>query len=226
MVKMNIKKGYFALLAACFLMMQNDVSAQVVNQGMDEDIPLAVNKGDVLITGFASYPNWGRYLANVAINSSEVDNPSTGGFAPLGAQVEFMLSDIFGFTIDGIFNQWNANWDTDGFDVNGDPIVYNNSVTVNRTRIMVGLNYHLDDIKNEQLNLYGGFALGFNDRRINLNVEDQNFSSFWGSAIDLPLAGRARLGMRYFLTESIGLNLELGVGGPILRGGLTFKFPS
>lgn len=223
---MKIKNWVLTFFVAFALFYQNNVNGQVVNQGMDQDIPLAVNKGDVMITGFVSYPNWGRYLANVAISGSDVKNPSTGGFAPLGAQVEFMLSDIFGFTIDGIFNQWQANWDTDGFNNNNDPIVYNNSVTVNRTRILVGLNYHLDDIKNEQLNLYGGFALGFNNRRINVNVEDVSYSSFWGSTIDLPLAARARVGMRYFLTEAVGLNLELGVGGPILRAGLTFKFAS
>ncbi len=215
----------FGVIATIIVANQN-VNSQVVNQGMDDDIGLAVNKGDVLITGFLSYPNWGRYLASVQVNASGLQNGKTGGFAPLGGQIEFMLSDIFGISFDGIFNQWSASWQSSGFNDQGDVETYDNSVTVNRTRLLIGLNYHLDDLKNDQLNLYGGFAIGFNNRRITTRLDDQNFNEWWDGPLAFPLAARARLGMRYFVSDAIGLNLELGAGGPILRGGLTFRLSS
>ena len=42
--------------------------------------------------------------------------------------------------------------------------------------------------------------------------------------VSFPLALRTAIGMRYFLTESIGLNAELGLGGGSnVHAGLTFK---
>jgi hypothetical protein len=219
---MKIKILFLSVIVTLVVANQH-AKGQVVNQGMDDNIGLAVNKGDVLISGFLSYPNWGRYLANVQVNSSSFENGRTGGFAPLGGQIEFMLSDIFGFSFDAIFNQWSASWTSSGFNNAGDVVQYENKVSVTRTRLLIGLNYHLDDLKNDQLNLYGGFAVGFNDRRLNVNLEDQNTSEFWDGPLAFPLAARARIGMRYFVSDAIGLNLELGAGGPILRGGLTFK---
>lgn len=218
--------NWFFSVFLILMLTNSNLNGQIVNQGMDDDIQLAVNKGDLMVTGFMSYPNWGRYFANLEINSGNYQNGSTGGFAPLGGQLEYMLSDNFGFSLDAIFNQWSASWNSSGFDNNGDPIVYDNEVKVSRTRLLLGLNYHLDDLKNDQLNLYGGFAVGFNSRRVNVQVDDAGIGSFWEGQFAFPLAVRARLGMRYFVTETVGLNFELGAGGPILRFGLTFKFPT
>lgn len=217
---MSFKKFVFGLVFLGFFSVQN-AKCQIVNQGMDDDIRLAVNEGDLMITGFLSFPNWGRYTAELVLSSSQnITNYSMGGFAPLGLQLEYMLANNFGFTFEGIFNKWEANWETDNF---GEPT--NNTVSVNRMRFLVGLNYHLDDLKNEKLNLYGGFGVGSNDRRISVNIDESyTGEEFWGTFVDFPLATRARMGMRFFLSETIGLNLELGVGGPILRGGVTFKF--
>jgi hypothetical protein len=223
---MSFKKFVFGLVFLGFFSVQN-AKCQIVNQGMDDDIRLAVNEGDLMITGFVSFPNWGRYSAELVLSSSSASNYSSGGYAPLGLQFEYMLANNFGFTFDGIFNKWEAKWESDGFDNQGNAQTFENTVSVNRMRFLVGLNYHLDDLKNERLNLYGGFGVGFNDRRLRVNVDENSWGNeFWGPAIDIPLAVRARMGMRFFVSEAIGLNLELGAGGPVLRFGLTFKFPT
>jgi hypothetical protein len=34
----------------------------------------------------------------------------------------------------------------------------------------------------------------------------------------------AKFGMRYFITDHIGLGVEVGLGGPLATGGVTVKF--
>ena len=54
---------------------------------------------------------------------------------------------------------------------------------------------------------------------------DPDFVDDSASLTAIPVAGRIGLGMRYFFTDNIGINLGVGFGqGGILNGGLSFKF--
>lgn len=182
--------------------------------------PSILKKGDVLITGFVSYPNFGRFTAQLALSNVNVLKSSTGGFAPLGVQGEYMLSQNMGISLDLIANQWSAKWTESN-------AAFENSVASFRFRGLIGLNYHLDDLDNEKLNIYGGMALGYNYRKYDITLDEYGLvDDFWQTNIDFPLAFRARAGLRYFLNENVGLNVEIGLGGPIMRLGLTGRIPN
>lgn len=53
--------------------------------------------------------------------------------------------------------------------------------------------------------------IGFNNDKV----------KFSGSL--LPISMRLCTGIRYYFTPNIGLNAEIGVGGPIVSGGLSIK---
>jgi len=83
--------------------------------------------------------------------------------------------------------------------------------------------YHfseLFEIRNEQVDVYGGAFLGF-------LVSSYSGDSFFGSDND-PYAGGLRLGIhagvRYFFSEKVAGYAELGYGIAPLSLGLTFKF--
>ena len=58
-----------------------------------------------------------------------------------------------------------------------------------------------------------------------LKSSDPNNSySTSGAAFSIPLSVRVGLGMNYFFTENIGMNLEFGLGGPLIQGGLALAF--
>lgn len=179
---------------------------------------VAVRKGDVLLTGFASYPNWPRYAADVVLGNSNVEEYEVGGIAPLGLKFEYMLSNQFGFTIDGIYNSWSAKWVS-----NSD--IPPKSVAIQRYRIQIGVNYHMDDLGSTDLDLYGGFGIGSNSRSVDRPdfIEFSEILSLINNPLlRVPISFRLRLGGRYFLTENVAINFELGSGGPFLSGGLTF----
>lgn len=220
---MKIFCSYFLTISLslffCF-----SLSAQL-EDNTDDKSNLSVKENDFMITGFTSIPNWGTYTAELALASSSsqgafgIQDYNVRGISPSGIQIEYMLADIFGITVDGIYNSWNASWTS--FDQNSELV--ESSAKAQRVRVLLGLNYHMDDLKNDKINIYGGFAVGYNNRTTEVKNNSGTVEQFWDSLIAFPMAGRVRAGLRYFLTEDIGLSAELGAGGPVLRFALTYK---
>jgi hypothetical protein len=178
----------------------------------------AVRKGDLMITGFSSYPNWGKFLMETALSLDNVDNYSVNGIPPSGLKLEFMLSNEMSFTLDGIYNNWKANWTSN----NG----YNNEVKLSRTRIQIGFNYHIPDLDSEDLDLYGGMAIGTNSRNVSFQSDNEFFDIdqfVTNPFVSFPLSSRLRFGGTYYLQESIGINFEIGTGGPVVGLGIVVK---
>lgn len=200
------------------------------NKQKKEVGPQAMHEGETMFTVYGSYPNFMRYFAQISLLNAEAKAAMTGGIAPLGFQFEHMISNIFGFTVDGIFNSYNARWrhEYNSFDpITGTNInvVSNNSVSQTRYRLLFGLNYHFDEVENEKFNFYAGLAIGMNRRNLEVSVDDFWNDRFWNdwNNSNYPITTRARVGIRFFATKNIGLNLELGAGGPVLRYGVTYR---
>jgi hypothetical protein len=196
---------------------------QKLNKGLQ-----ALNEGEFMFTAYGSYPNFMRYRAQISLLNGDAKSATTGGIAPIGFQFEYMLSNLFGFTIDGIFNSYNARWiheysDFDPFTGTNVNVVSNNSVTQTRYRLLFGLNYHYNEVENEKFDFYAGLAIGMNRRNLSVSVDHFWKDRFWDFTINYPLATRACLGIRFFATKQLGLNFELGAGGPVLRYGLTYR---
>lgn len=178
----------------------------------------AVQKGDFLITGFSSYPNWGKFLMESAIESQGISQYNVTGIPPSGLKLEFMLSNEMSFTLDGIFNTWNASW-IDAKD-------YENDVKLSRARVQIGLNYHIPDLESDELDLYGGLGIGTNNRNLSISSEDPDFNEdvfISNPFVAFPLSFRMRFGGTYYIKENFGINFELATGGPIVGAGLVFK---
>jgi len=84
-------------------------------------------------------------------------------------------------------------------------------------------NYHF--VNNDAFDAYGGLKLGYTNVSSDISGTDIDpaaaaFLSFDSSGF---LFG-AQIGARYFFTESMAVNLELGYGVALLQGGITFKF--
>lgn len=178
----------------------------------------AVRKGDLMITGFSSYPNWGKFLMETALSLDNVNNYSVTGIPPSGLKFEYMLSNEMSFTLDGIYNSWKANWTGN----NG----YNNEVKLNRTRIQIGFNYHIPDLDSEDLDLYGGMAIGTNSRNVSFKSDNEFFNIdqyVTNPFVSFPISSRLRFGGTYYLKESIGINFEVATGGPVIGLGVVVK---
>src|SRR3990167_4391743 len=89
---------------------------------------------------------------------------------------------------------------------------------------MVTFNYHFLE-SNDNLDAYFMVGAGYSNRSFKFTSTDPDYIEDEASGSLIPVASRVGVGMRYFFTDNIGLNLAIGFGqGGIINGGLSFKF--
>jgi outer membrane protein W len=88
---------------------------------------------------------------------------------------------------------------------------------------MVTFNYHFLE-SNDNLDAYFMVGAGYGNRSFTFSSTDPNYTEASVKSI-IPVASRIGVGMRYFFTDNIGLNLAIGFGqGGLVNGGLSLKF--
>lgn len=93
-----------------------------------------------------------------------------------------------------------------------------------RTRIMVSAAIHALPVHSRS-DLYFEFGIGYNNLKpkLTLNGNTVPFFKSLGS-ISLPVAYRTAVGFRYNFHPHFGAFAEIGLGGPIVSGGLNVSF--
>ena len=99
---------------------------------------------------------------------------------------------------------------------------YTYEASYSRLRVMPTLNIHMGNSK--RFDPYFSFGVGYASRKFKETTDNPNIPELSIKNAS-PVAFRAEFGMRYFFTDHIGLNVLVGVGGgPLVGGGLSFKF--
>lgn len=205
-----MKKKITILLSAIALCMGYNVSAQ------------AVSEGNIIIDPYYGYPNFGKTFVN-SITPSDLNGASVTGIGPAGLRAEYMVADNFGIGVDFIYNSTNLTGTVDSLNVdNTVHSTYDAKLFTQRYRVHLRMNYHF--VSTDALDAYVGFGLGTNTRRIGFKTDKPNYDGFSATGALIPISGRLALGMRYYFAENIGVNVELGIGGPVMSGGVSLKF--
>jgi opacity protein-like surface antigen len=76
---------------------------------------------------------------------------------------------------------------------------------------------------NDEFDLYSTVGIGYSNRNFDFTSTDPDYVPTSLSSL-VPVGFKGGLGMRYFFTDNIGANLQLGFGaGGLLNAGITFK---
>jgi opacity protein-like surface antigen len=207
-----MKKSILALLCAlAFTIGTNSSNAQ------------ALGEGNFHLDVYAGYPN----LLNNLFKSNEqlvdIDNQVEFTSIPtLGLRFGYMLADNISLGIDFNYSSFNFSYT----DVNTS---YDYNLGLNRIRAMARFEVHFS--QNDQLDMYVPIAAGMHKLTPNVSTTDPNEQDLVDDIenvlgiFDFPVAFRVGFGGRYFFTDNIGLNLEIGLGGgSLIEGGLAIKF--
>ena len=189
--------------------------------GFNNKAVAQVEQGNIIVDLYYGYPNFGKKLADgVNTASSEID---VSGIGPAGLRVEYLLADNFGLGIDFIYNSTNLSFTADSLNTSGDVVAtYNVKATAQRIRVMLRANYHF--VQTDAMDAYVGFGAGTNNRVWGVKTDFPNYDDESISGTLLPVSARICLGTRFYFTENIGANVELGLGGPLISAGLSLKF--
>lgn len=208
------------MLAGSFLVLS---SSNLFAQG--------VGQGNVIIDPYYGFPNIGKsFLQQIEDANPGATNFKAGGIGPAGLRIEYMLSDRIGLGVDVIYNSNISSFTSVDSTYNGTTDTWSEETNnleykMQRVRAQLRFNYHFD-ISNPNLDSYIGLGAGTNNRfRKTLEngvdiTENDGLSNF----TLLPFSMRFAAGLRYYFTENIGINTEIGIGGPIVSAGLSVKF--
>lgn len=170
-------------------------------------------------------------------SSNFQDKVTYNGRPMIGVEADYKIVDWFSLGVDvsyrygqldvdvldsSLFEEINDKW---GVDVSqyADPFGHY-SLKVPKFKAMVKANFHA--LPNEsRSDLYFTIGIGYNKVKPRLFLDDNEIQFFKRiGTFSLPLAYRTSVGYSYNFTKNIGAFAEVGIGGPIVSGGLNLKF--
>lgn len=168
-----------------------------------------------------------------AFKGAEI-NKEGNKYGPVGLRYEYRVHDRIGLALE-------ANYRRTDLEINYlselDTLDYFITFSSSQFRMMGKVNFYM--VNRGKFEMYGGLSLGYVNRSLRIKsneikfgyeyvddfLEKFAFSYDVLSSIDFPFACRMQLGMRYYLTPYLALNMEMGAGGgSFFNGGLTAKF--
>ena len=184
----------------------------------------ALSQGNFVADLYYGGPNWGKLLMERG-SASNVDFSGVTGIGPAGIRLEYMVGDRIGVGADVIYNSFKSTVKYDSTDSQGATKTYIGEAGMQRLRIHARFNYHFD-VTNPNLDAYFGVGAGTNMRMWKISSDDPDFEQdeVTGNGAIFPVSARICTGIRYYFSPNIGVSAELGLGGPLVSGGLTVKF--
>lgn len=184
-------------------------------------------RGNFMVSPYLGYPNLLRLGMEINEGIPSGINVNYNGLAPSGLRLMYMVGDDFSIGMDFIYTQASAAYskvDTSFFNNQWNYVTNNYYINKKRFRPQFRCNFHLGAL-DPNLDQYIGLAVGGNMRWRNVYVNDSLVSSA-PNALDfvIPVSFRICYGFQYFINYNLALSGELGLGGPIVQGGLTYRF--
>ena len=140
-----------------------------------------------------------------------------------------MTSDKFGVGIDLNYTSRSASVvDVIFTDITGNTDYFDADITQSIIRAMLRTSWEFVNTEKFQMNWAN--SIGYRMAPWDFTITSNDTSGSLSDIIDVgdgwPLAFRTAIGIRYFATDNIGLNMELiGLsGGSLMNAGVSFKF--
>ena len=164
-----------------------------------------VSQGTVIIDPFYGYPYFnGAVLKGLSDNPGKIKSYCEGGSA------EYLVSDKIGLGMEFTY----ANATTTYQDTS---LLYY-TAGLRKIRAVGRLNFHF--ATTSSIDPY--FTIGAGYKQTTLTDSDPHAPNITINLV--PVAFRVGVGIHYYFTDFLGINAEVGLGGPMTHLGLSFKF--
>ena len=180
-----------------------------------------------VIEPYLGFPNLGRFSAQIIDTGILVkQDQKFSGIGPSGFRYSYMFSDAFSIGIDLMYNSLSQRYKTsqDVYMNNGWSTINKNMlVSTQRLRVHVRMNFHFSAFS-DMSDSYLGVGFGTNNKWKKTSENGNVIEKISGSeAVILPFSLRLCIGYRYFFNYNWGIQGEVGLGGPLISLGLSYK---
>jgi outer membrane protein W len=197
-----MKKLILPLIALTMMLAPNKSNAQ------------SIEAGKIIVDGYYGFPNLFTEVFKNAYSNASGTGATFGSEGPLGIRAEYLISDKVGFGIDLGMNSTSISYSANTYDY---------SFITRKIGAMVTFNYHF--VESDKFDVYFVTGLGYGNRTIKITSTEPEYTEPTVDFSLVPVSVKIGVGLRYFFTEQIGVNLGLGVGqGGLVNVGISAKF--
>jgi len=179
-----------------------------------------------VIEPYLGYPNLGRFSLEFFSDSINKENKEFSGLAPSGLRYSYMLNDVISVGVDVIYNSITENSSTDKtVFMNNEWLTQTNFMTtkLKRLRLHARIDFHFP-VSSAMSDSYLGLGFGTNSKWKKTIMNGYVIEDLSGSkAVLFPFSLRVCYGYRYYFNYNWGIQGEVGLGGPLLSVGLSYK---
>lgn len=186
-----------------------------------------VRKGNVISTIYIGFPNsFTKLVKNTyGLKGTEKEQVSIKSFPPVGVSISYIISDHIAFGAEVNYSSAHVQWKETAramYPDDSSRSVYNFNLQAASLQGLIKLNYHFKVKKS--IDWYLGFGLGYNYTPVKLYTNAPYRSEYDRlSLCVIPISPRINVGYSYYVTQKIGINAEIGIGGPLVSVGIAYK---
>ena len=183
----------------------------------------AIQKDKIILEAYHGFPNgWTTFMT---MSTYGEENITVTGTGPLGIRAEYMASDKIGIIADvwyvssgvafvqhtQVFDSINMVWEDR---------LYSYKLGRDKLAAIFCFSFHFAD--SPDFDAYVSIGAGIKKATFYTKTNDPDYSEDNLAGL-IPADARLSLNGRYYFNETIGLNFSIGIGGPLLSGGLSIK---
>jgi hypothetical protein len=197
-----------------FLLLSVLLSTIAIAQNQENEKVIGLNAG--LSWTAVIFNNLNAENINLEIERANVSVGSFNAYAgpAVGLTFDYGITNVF--SLGALVSRQSITGDIGQYswpDLNGNQRTESISFRNARNNISLIPRFHYRT-ENEKLDMYSGFRLGFTFWNIEVNATDPNFDILDKFAPSRPTAGIIPFGLRYYMSDDLGVNFETAIGSP------------
>lgn len=185
----------------------------------------AVKENSIIIEAYYGFPYWWGTLltaTNNAAGGNSITDVKVKNTNHIGGRFEYMVSDKIGIGAEYTYADASATYKETTTTMNGSGVTTTATHTytdgIKKQRALVRMGIHFGE--SATFDPYICIGAGYKGTTYYSNASGSGLGVTFNV---VPVATRFGGGFRYFFTENIGINIEAGLGGPLVQGGLSLK---
>jgi hypothetical protein len=173
-------------------------------------------QGESVVTLGAGYSFVGALFSNI-------QNSTTFSIPAIVVNYDYAIAD--NFTIGAAFSHQAMGYRFDYDYFNASNVYITEEVKSTFTRMNFGVRPLFHFGANDDIDMYTGLRIGYQTWSYNNDSSDPDFDDGGSILFNARPTVQPLFGVRYFFTQNIGFNTEIGLGSPyVAMAGLNFKF--